>query len=96
MIRKNILVAQGGGPTMVINQSLIGILEECTKKQYTVLGSLNGVNGIINSKFKNLSRLSQNSRNFIALSPGAALGSTRDKPDKDYCLEILENLKKKR
>ena len=96
MIRKNILVAQGGGPTMVINQSLIGILEESTKKQYMVLGSLNGVNGIINSKFKNLSRLSQNSRNFIASSPGAALGSTRDKPDKDYCLEILENLKNKK
>ena len=33
---------------------------------------------------------------MIAQTPGAALGSTRDKPDAKYCFEILEVLKKKK
>ena len=52
------------------------------------MGSLNGVNGIINNRFKNLNKIS-NDLKLISQTPGAALGSTRDKPDSKYCLEIL-------
>ena len=49
---KNILIAQGGGPTNVINMSLVSILEQEKKLGSNVIGSLNGVNGIINNRFQ--------------------------------------------
>ena len=51
---KNILIAQGGGPTNVINMSLVSIIKEEKKLKSSVLGSLNGVRGIINNKFKRI------------------------------------------
>ena len=80
MIKKKILIAQGGGPTMVINKSLVGIIQQA-KKKFQVLGSLNGVRGIIDNKFINLNELSAHKLEEIENSQGAALGSTRDKPD---------------
>ena len=44
---KNILIAQGGGPTNVINQSLVGIIQQEKNYKSKILGSINGVNGII-------------------------------------------------
>ena len=93
---KNILIAQGGGPTNVINMSLVSIIKEEKKLKSSVLGSLNGVRGIINDKFKNLNKISENDLKVISQTPGAALGSTRDKPDNKYCLEIFKVLKKKK
>ncbi len=93
---KNILIAQGGGPTNVINMSLVSIIKEEKKLNSLVVGSLNGVNGIINNRFKNLNKISDNDLKLISQTPGAALGSTRDKPDSKYCLEIFKILKKKK
>ncbi len=94
MRQKKILIAQGGGPTMVINKSLVGIVEQSKKQKYKSIGAYNGVNGIINSKFINLDKISQEKLNIISSTPGAALGSTRDKPDEEYCTKILEIIKK--
>lgn len=94
-MRKKILIAQGGGPTMVINKSLVGIIEEARKK-YQVFGALNGVRGIINNRFVDLTKVSNQRLKLIENSSGSALGSTRDKPDKKYCNEICKILKKKK
>ena len=93
---KNILIAQGGGPTNVINQSLVGIIQQEKKYKSKILGSINGVNGIINNRFISLNKVSDKDLRIIAITPGAALGSTRDKPDKKYCKEILKILKIKK
>ncbi len=93
---KNILIGQGGGPTNVINQSLVGIIQQEQLFKSKIFGAINGVNGIINERFLSLNKLSNNDLNQIANTPGASLGSTRDKPDKKYCLEILNILKKKK
>ena len=93
---KNILIAQGGGPTNVINQSLVGIIQQEKNYKSKILGSINGVNGIINNRFISLNKISENDLKTIANTPGAALGSTRDKPDKKYCKEILKILKNKK
>ena len=92
---KNILIAQGGGPTNVINQSLVGIIQQERKYKSKILGSINGVNGIINNRFISLNKVSEKDLKIIANTPGAALGSTRDKPDKKYCKEILKILRNK-
>ena len=84
---KNILIGQGsGGPTNVINQSLVGIIKQEQLFKSKIFGAINGVNGIINERFHSLNKLSSNDLNQIANTPGASLGSTRDKPDKKILL----------
>jgi ATP-dependent phosphofructokinase / diphosphate-dependent phosphofructokinase len=89
-----VLVAQGGGPTAVINQSLVGAVLESRKFQQVtkVYGAINGVNGIINEKFIDLTQETTHNLEQIAVTPSSALRSTRDKPDEKYCLEIFQML----
>ena len=42
----NILIAQGGGPTNVINQSLVGIINGEKNKNSNIIGAINGVTSI--------------------------------------------------
>jgi 6-phosphofructokinase len=92
----NILIAQGGGPTNVINQSLVGILNGEKTKNSNIIGAINGVRGIIDKNFIKLSKFNNENLQKIQNTPGAALGSTRDKPDEKYCHEILKILNKKK
>ncbi|MBZ0256146.1 6-phosphofructokinase [bacterium] len=90
------IIAQGGGPTAVINQSLVGAALECRKfSQIThVYGAKHGVSGIINEDFVDLSQATSHNLEQVGITPGAALGSTRDKPDAEYCKKIFEVFKK--
>ena len=92
----NILIAQGGGPTNVINQSLVSIINGEKNKNSNILGAINGVRGIIDNNFIKLSKFNDVNLKKIQNTPGAALGSTRDKPDEKYCHEILKILNKKK
>lgn len=85
------LVAQGGGPTAVINQSLIGVVLEARKfSEITrVYGARHGVRGILNEDFLDLSQSTTHNLERVAGSPASALGSTRDKPDVDYCRKMF-------
>lgn len=89
-----ILVAQGGGPTAVINQSLAGVVLEARKfaQVQKVYGALHGIRGIINEDFVDLSQESVENLERVAETPSSALGSTRDKPDDKYCAEIFKSL----
>ena len=86
-----VVVAQGGGPTAVINQSLVGVVLESRKfSQVTsVYGASNGVRGIINEDFVDLTQETTHNLEQVAVTPSSALGSTRDKPDEAYCEEIF-------
>jgi 6-phosphofructokinase len=90
------VIAQGGGPTAVINQSLVGAALECRKFAQIshVYGAKHGVSGIINEDFIDLSQATSHNLECVANTPGAALGSTRDKPDAEYCKKIFEIFKK--
>jgi 6-phosphofructokinase len=90
-----VVVAQGGGPTAVINQSLVGVVLESRKfTQITkVYGAVNGVSGIINENFLDLTQETTHNLEQVAITPSSALFSTRDKPDKDYCKEIFNVFK---
>ena len=92
----NVLIAQGGGPTSVINQSLVGIINGEKKFNSKIIGAYNGVSGIVNNRFINLSNIKEETLKNIKNTPGASLGSTRDKPDRKYCHEIFKILKKKK
>jgi 6-phosphofructokinase len=89
------LVAQGGGPTAVINQSLAGVVLEARRFPGIthVYGARHGVRGIVNEDFDDLSNETAAHLELVAATPAAALGSTRDKPDLKYCQEIFKVLK---
>ena len=95
MPRGKVLVAQGGGPTAVINQSMAGVVLEARKFRNVelVYGAYHGVSGIVNEEFLDLTQETSHNIEMVANTPSSALGSTRDKPDLKYCHEIFEVLK---
>ena len=90
-----VLVAQGGGPTAVINQSMAGVVLEARKFRNVelVYGAYHGVSGIIKEDFLDLTQETSHNLEMVADTPSSALGSTRDKPDLKYCQEIFKVLK---
>ncbi len=90
-----ILVAQGGGPTAVINQSLAGVALEARRHPgvRAVYGAMHGVRGIVDEDFTDLGRETAQHLERVAATPSSALGSTRDKPDLAYCREIFKVLR---
>lgn len=89
-----VLVAQGGGPTAVINQTLAGIVLEARKyPQVTkVYGAVRGVSGIVNEDFLDLSQETSHNLEQVALTTSSALLSTRAKPDSKFCHDIFKVL----
>lgn len=92
----NILIGQAGGPTMVINQSLVGIIQEAKKHSAVsrIYGALHGIVGIMDEKLINLHTESHTNLERVAKTPSAALGSCRKKPTQNDCLQILEVFRK--
>ena len=95
VLQGKVLVAQGGGPTAVINQSIVGAVLESRKFRNVnlVYGALHGVRGIIDEQFVDLTQETTHNLEAVGDTPSSALGSTRDKPDQKYCHEIFEVLK---
>ncbi|MDP3843172.1 MAG: 6-phosphofructokinase [Oxalobacteraceae bacterium] len=95
MASGKILVAQGGGPTAVINQSLVGVTLEARRFRNVelVYGARHGVRGILEEDFLDLTQETSHNLELVANTPSSALGSTRDKPDVKYCQEIFKVLR---
>jgi len=93
----NAVVSQSGGPTGVINASLVGVIEEAAKHKEIdrLYGGLHAVAGIVKEQFIDLKKLSVDTLEKVAASPSSALGSSRDKPDAAYCEKILNVFKKR-
>jgi ATP-dependent phosphofructokinase / diphosphate-dependent phosphofructokinase len=97
VVTGNMLIAQSGGPTMVINQSLIGAVIEAKKHKAAIkkiYGSLHGIAGILGENFIDLGKESASTLEAIANTPSSALGSVRKKPTKDDCVAIFKVLQK--
>ncbi len=89
MTTGNLLVAQGGGPTAVINCSLVGVIEEAKhyqpQKIKYIIGSIGGMDGIIKENMINLGREKVSDLKQICQKPGAELGSSRrEMKESDY------------
>jgi 6-phosphofructokinase 1 len=84
------VIGQSGGPTSVINQSLVGVIQAAKKAGHIdkLLGARHGVRGIVDEKFISLKEIPDELLERIAATPSSALGSTRDKPDEAYCEKI--------
>lgn len=95
----NAVIGQSGGPTAVINQSLVGVIEGlktglgASGQVKRILGMRHGVRGLVaggTDGLVDLTDLGGERLEAIARTPSAGLGSTRDKPDEAYCQKILE------
>jgi len=91
-----VLVAQGGGPTAVINQSIVGVTLEARKftQVKAVYGAVHGVRGIVEEDFLELTRQTTHNLERVADTPSSALLSTRDKPDEEYCARMFKVMRK--
>ncbi|MEI6788165.1 MAG: 6-phosphofructokinase [bacterium] len=96
MTKGNMLISQSGGPTVVINQSLVGAILQA--KQYkeigAIYGALHGMKGILDENFIDLRKESLAELERIANTPASALGSARKKPTDEECAKVFEILKK--
>ncbi len=96
MAKGNMLIGQSGGPTVVINQSLVGAILQA--KQYkeigAIYGALHGMKGILEENFIDLRKESLAELERIANTPASALGSARKKPTDEECAKVFEILKK--
>ena len=77
-----VIVGQSGGPTAVINQTLIGVVKSCLAQPQVftkVLGAIHGIQGIMDGKFHDFSSETPENLELVAGTPSAALKSVRHK-----------------
>jgi ATP-dependent phosphofructokinase / diphosphate-dependent phosphofructokinase len=77
-----VIVGQSGGPTAVINQTLIGVVQACLAQPQVftkVLGAIHGIQGILDGKFHDFAQETPANLELVAGTPSAALKSVRHK-----------------
>ena len=96
MLKGNMLIAHGGGPTPVINSSLLGAVREAKThgEIETIYGARFGAEGILAGDLIDLGKFGDADLALLAKTPASALGSCRRKlTDADYPA-VLECFKK--
>ena len=95
-LKGKMVIGQSGGPTAVINQSLVGaVLAARGQENITgILGARHGIQGIMDENFIDLTTQSAEQLDLVANTPAAALGSVRLKPGKEECERVFEVFKK--
>ena len=96
MLKGNMLIAHGGGPTPVINSSLLGAVREAKLhgEIETIYGARFGAEGILAGDLIDLGKFADEDLALLAKTPASALGSCRRKlTDADYPA-VLECFKK--
>ena len=78
---KHMLIAQSGGPSAAINATVAGVVERCmtSDKVDRIYGAVNGIKGVINGNFIDLTDTlaSPEQLELLCHTPAAALGSCR-------------------
>ena len=80
-LKGNCLIAQSGGPTAVINNSISGLIKEAQRHPQieTIYGALYGIKGALEERLIDLGQESRHTIDGLRYTPGAALGSCRYK-----------------
>ncbi len=95
-LQGNMLIAQSGGPSMVINRSLVGAVLEAKRHAVIqgIFGSLHGIKGVLNETLVDLRCESDADLDAVAATPASALGSVRKKPKPEECRAIFAVLRR--
>lgn len=91
-----LLIAHGGGPTVVINASLYGAVKEAlaSGKVDAVWGAVHGSAGILNEEFVDLGAKDEASLELLKSSPASAIGTSRTPLYEPEYARMAEVLKK--
>ncbi len=92
VLRGAAVLGQSGGPTVVINQSLVGYIQEAAKHACItrVLGARHGVEGMMADDLMDLGAIDPDLLEAVARTPAAALGSVRRKPQEGDVARMIE------
>lgn len=92
----NIIVAQSGGPTSVINSSLAGVISAGIENDFDkIYLSLHGIEGIINNQIKEVDKekyIHGNIKEKLMARPSSILGSCRFKLPESFDDEIFDKI----
>ncbi|MCH7919542.1 MAG: 6-phosphofructokinase [Planctomycetes bacterium] len=96
MLKGNAIIGQSGGPTSVINASLVGVVEAAKGLDgiEKILGMRYGIEGFMAENIINLGDESSEAMAGLKTTPSSALGSCRHKLQEEDLPRILELLKK--
>ena len=96
MTRGNVMVGQSGGPTSVINASLVGVFKTAKDEGCkTVYGMRNGIEGLLEERYIDISDYIKNDLDIELLkrTPSSFLGTCRFKlPHADKAPELYERI----
>ncbi len=92
----NLLILHGGGPTAVMNASLYGAIEEALhtpgiRKIYAAIG---GSGGLMREALLDLREIPAKTLALLPVSPGSAIGSSRDRLREDEYCRMVEVIRK--
>ncbi|MDQ7011351.1 MAG: 6-phosphofructokinase [Mariprofundaceae bacterium] len=95
-LKGKMVIGQSGGPTVVINQSLVGAVLAARKQADItgILGARHGIRGIMEENFVDLTTQSHEQLELVAGTPAAALGSVRLKPGQAECEKVFAAFRK--
>lgn len=92
----NLIVAQSGGPTSVINSSLAGVVDSGIDNDFEkIFVSMNGIEGIINENIRLVDTeifTKENMTKKLKARPASILGSCRFKLDSDLDSPVYEKI----
>jgi ATP-dependent phosphofructokinase / diphosphate-dependent phosphofructokinase len=93
-VKGNCLIAQSGGPTAVMNNSLYGVIEAAllSDRVEKVWGTRRGIYGLLHRDYIDLTQFSAAQLRTLRSTPGAALGSWRYKLTVDDVERIISNM----
>jgi len=95
MAKGKVIIGQSGGPTSVINRSLVGLLRAYEDKEHEgLLGARHGLVGMLGEDFVDLTELNKSDLIGIGNTPAAALGSARKKPTEEEIGRLVDIFKK--
>ena len=96
--KMNMVIAQSGGPSMVINGSLVGALvfakADGKDRIAKIYGARHGIQGILAGDYVDLRKVPFAKLRGLLATPSSALGSCRLKPTADDCRKIFEEFKR--
>lgn len=96
-MKRNVLIAHGGGPTSVMNASLFGVIDQAAKypnKIGSVHGAFHGIEGVLNDELFDLTRESPKQIALLPRTPSSIICSCRHKVTEEEFPRIVEVLKK--
>ena len=96
MIKGNAVIGQSGGPTSVINSSLLGVIEAAKASSgiSAIYGMHFGIEGFMQGRMYDLGSQSKSVLAGLKHTPSSALGSSRHKVREEDMDQILSVLKK--